>query len=81
LSVFVVVFVPSLCWVDDVVLDCPPGLDAVIVLVCFDGSLVFVVLFFSPVGFSVVVVLELDWAKPVLPTARLNPTHSRRQRI
>jgi hypothetical protein len=60
LSVFVVVFVPSECWVIDVVLDLPLGSDVEVVLVLFDGSVVFVVLLFSPLGFSVVVVLEVD---------------------
>jgi hypothetical protein len=43
------------------------------VLVCFDGSLVFVVLLFCPSGFSVVVVLELLWANPAPLSARLSP--------
>ena len=60
MSVFVVVFVPSECWVIDVVLDLPLGSDVEVVLVLFDGSVVFVVLLFSPLGFSVVVVLEVD---------------------
>jgi hypothetical protein len=68
-----VVFVPSLCWVVDVVLDCPSGFAADVVLVCFDGSLVFVVLLFWPSGFSVVVVVELDWANAPLPSPRLSP--------
>jgi hypothetical protein len=41
------------------VLDWPLGFDVDVVLVCFDGSLIFVVLLFCPSGFSVVVVLEL----------------------
>jgi hypothetical protein len=56
----VVVFVPSLCCVVELLLDCPLGFEAAVVLVApLDGSLVFVVLLFSPVGFSVVVVFEL----------------------
>jgi hypothetical protein len=39
LSVFEVVFVPSLCWVVDVVLEFPPGSVADVVVVFFDGSL------------------------------------------
>jgi hypothetical protein len=73
LSVLVVVFVPSLCWVVELVLDFPLGSDAVVVLVCFDGSLEFVVLLFWPSGFSVVVVLEADWANAAPPSARLKP--------
>jgi hypothetical protein len=69
----VVVFVPSLCWVVELVLACPFGFDAEVVLVCFDGSLVFVVLLFCPSGFSVVVVLEVLWAKPAPLNARLSP--------
>jgi hypothetical protein len=46
------------------------------VLVCFDGSLVFVVLLFCPSGFSVVVVLEVLCAKPAPPSARLSPIAS-----
>jgi hypothetical protein len=69
----VVVFVPSLCWVVEVVLDCPLGFEADVVLVCFDGSLLLVVLLFWPSGFSVVVVLEVDWAKAAPPSARLSP--------
>jgi hypothetical protein len=56
----VVVLVPSLCWVVDDVLDLPLGSDVEVVLVLFDGSLAFVVLLFSPDGFSMVVVLEVD---------------------
>jgi hypothetical protein len=69
----VVVFVPSLCWVVELVLDCPPAFEADVVLVCFDGSLLLVVLLFWPSGFSVVVVLEVDWAKAAPPSARLSP--------
>jgi hypothetical protein len=43
------------------------------VFVCFDGSLEYVVLLFCPSGFSVVVVVELDWAKADAPSDRLNP--------
>jgi len=50
------------------------GFETVVVLVCFDGSLVFVVLLVCPSGFAVVVVLELLWANAALPTARLSPT-------
>ena len=42
-------------------------------LVCLDGSLVFVVVLFCPPGFSVVVVLEVLWANPAVPSAKLNP--------
>jgi hypothetical protein len=62
LSVFVVVFVPSLCWVVELLLDCPvDGLDAEFVVLVwpFAGSVAVVLLFFWPSGFSVVVVLEL----------------------
>jgi hypothetical protein len=69
----VVVFVPSLCSVVELVLDFPLGSDALVVLVCFDGSLEVVVLFFWPSGFSVVVVLEADWANAAPPTAKLKP--------
>ena len=40
-------------------------------LVCFDGSLAFVVLLVWPPGFSVVVVLEVDWANAPPPNAKL----------
>jgi hypothetical protein len=43
-----------------VVLDFPLGSAVDVVLVCFEGSLVSVALFFCPFGISVVVVLELD---------------------
>ena len=39
LSVFEVVFVPSLCWVVDVVLEFPLGSVADVEVVFFDGSL------------------------------------------
>jgi hypothetical protein len=42
----VVLVVPSLCWVVEVVLDFPLGSVADVVLVCFEGSLEFVVLVF-----------------------------------
>jgi hypothetical protein len=74
LSVFVVVFVPSLCWVEDVVLDLPLGSVAEVVDVLFDGSFEFVMLLFSPFGFSVVVVLELDCANAAPPRARDRPS-------
>jgi hypothetical protein len=38
-----------------------------------DGFWVDVLLLFCPSGFSVVVVLELVWAKPAPPRARLSP--------
>jgi len=60
LSVLLVVFVPSLCCVVELVLDWPPGLCDVVVLVCLDGSDEFVVLLFWPFGFSVVVVVAVD---------------------
>jgi len=60
LLVFEVVFVPSLCWVVDVVLEFPLGSVADVVVVFFDGSLCFVMLLVCPFGFSVVVVLEVD---------------------
>jgi hypothetical protein len=56
----VVVLVPSACWVVDEVLDEPLGSEVEVVFVLFDGSLVFVMLLFSPLGFVVVVVLEVD---------------------
>jgi hypothetical protein len=74
LSDFEVVFVPSLCCVVDVVLDFPLGSVAEDVLVLFDGSLVFVVLVVGPPGFSVVVVLELDWANAAPLRARQTPS-------
>jgi hypothetical protein len=55
-----VVVVPSLCWVVDAVLDFPLGSVAEVVVVCFEGSLVSVLLFFCPLGDWVIVVLELD---------------------
>jgi hypothetical protein len=70
----VVVFVPSLCCVVELVLDWPFAFEAEVVDVCFEGSLVFVVLLFCPSGFSVVVVLEVLWANP----APLNATPSAR---
>jgi hypothetical protein len=70
----VVDLVPSLCWVVELVLDCPPGFCVVVVLVCFDGSLDCVELLFWPSGFSVVVVVDIDWAMAVPPKARLNPS-------
>ena len=73
MSVFVVVFVPSSCWVIDVVLDLPLGSVADVVLVCFDGSFVSVALFFCPFGICVVVVLEFDCANAAPPAARLRP--------
>jgi hypothetical protein len=63
-----------LFWVIEVVLDLPLGSEADVVLVCFDGSLVCVVLLVCPFGFSVVVVeLVLDCANAAPPRARLNP--------
>jgi hypothetical protein len=70
----VVVFVPSLCWVVELVLDCPLGFEAEVVLVDpFAGSLALVVLDFSPLGFSVVVVLELVCANAAVLSARPRP--------
>ena len=60
LSVFEVVFVPSLCWVVEVVLEFPLGSAADVVVVFFDGSLCLVMLLVCPFGFSVVVVFEVD---------------------
>jgi hypothetical protein len=74
LSVLVVDLVPSLCWVVELVLDCPLGVCVVVVLVCFDGSLDCVELLFWPSGFSVVVVVDADWAMAVPPNARLSPS-------
>jgi hypothetical protein len=59
----VVVFVPSLCWVVVLLLDCPVwGFDVAALSVVLDGSTVVVRLSFCPVGCSVVVVFELVWA-------------------
>jgi hypothetical protein len=69
-----VVFVPSLAWVVEVVLDFPLGSEADVVLVFFDGSLAFVVLLFSPVGFSVVVVFEVDCATAAPPSTNDRPS-------
>ena len=55
-------------------LDFPLGSVEEVVLVCFDGSLVSVALFFCPFGICVVVVLEVDCANAAPPTARLKPT-------
>lgn len=76
LSVLVVVFVPSLCCVVELVLDCPvAGFEAeVLVVACpLAGLVVVVVLLFCPSGFSVVVVLEPVCARTAPPMARLNP--------
>jgi hypothetical protein len=67
-------FVPSLCCVVELVLDCPLGFCVVVVLVCFDGSLECVELLFWPSGFSVVVEVDVDWAMAVPPNARLKPS-------
>jgi hypothetical protein len=56
-----------------VVLDFPLGSEAEVVLVCFDGSLAFVVLLVWPPGLSVVVVLEVDWANTPPPNTKLKP--------
>jgi hypothetical protein len=61
-SVAVVVFVPSLCCVVVLSLEWP-----------VDGFWVDVLLLFCPSGFSVVVVLELVWAKPAPLRAKLSP--------
>ena len=59
----VVVFVPSLCWVVVLLLDCPVwGFDIAALSVVLDGSTVVVRLSFCPVGCSVVVVFEFVWA-------------------
>ena len=59
----VVVFVPSLCWVVVLLLDCPVwGFDVAALSVVLDGSTVVVRLSFCPVGCSVVVVFEFVWA-------------------
>jgi hypothetical protein len=58
----------------EVVLDCPLGVCDVVVFVCFDGSFDCVELLFWPSGFSVVVVVDVDWATAVPPNARLNPS-------
>jgi hypothetical protein len=72
----VVVFVPSLCCVVVLLLDCPvEGFDVELLLldIPFDGSDMIVLLLFCPSGFSVVVVLELVWANPALPRTKLSP--------
>jgi hypothetical protein len=75
-SVLVVVFVPSLCWIVVLLLDCPvAGLEVAVLLLDWpsDGFAVDVLLVFCPSGFSVVVVLELVWANPAVLRARPNP--------
>jgi hypothetical protein len=72
----VVVFVPSLCCVVVLLLDCPvEGFEVQVLLLDspFDGSDIIVLLLFCPSGFSVVVVLKLVWANPALPRAKLSP--------
>jgi hypothetical protein len=61
-SVLVVVFVPSPCCVVVLSLDWP-----------VDGFRADVLLLFCPSGFSVVVVLEVVWANPAPPKAKLSP--------
>jgi hypothetical protein len=81
-SALAVVFVPSLCCVVVLSLDLPseglwvdvvfvPSLCCAVVLSPGEGLWVDVV--FCPAGFSAVVVLELVWAKPTPPKARLSP--------